>query len=110
MEQKDDAMAEREKTTQKIEAYYEKQKGWRPFDIREITDRYEKQKGWRELGKWFFAIATFGFGALWLLLTTSIVKEGEIGLRRNFRGEMTLLPPGRHSNFPWEEYPVQPQS
>lgn len=49
-------------------------------------------------------------GALYLWLTTSIIRQGEIGLRCNNRGELILLPPGRHSNFPWESYLVRPYS
>jgi regulator of protease activity HflC (stomatin/prohibitin superfamily) len=63
-----------------------------------------------ELWKYVFSIGTFGLGALYLWATTSIINQGEIGLRRNSRGDMILLPPGRHSNFPWETYPVEPQS
>jgi len=80
------------------------------LDIAQIQQDYEKSKGWREFKKYAFAIGTFGLGALYLWATTSIIKQGEIGLRRNSRGEMILLPPGRHSNFPWETYPVEPQS
>ena len=80
------------------------------LDIAQIQQDYEKSRGWREFKKYAFAIGTFGLGALYLWATTSIIKQGEIGLRRNSRGEMILLPPGRHSNFPWETYPVEPQS
>lgn len=80
------------------------------LNMSEIQQQYEKSRGWREVKKWAFAIGTLGFGALYLWSTTSIIKKGEIGLRRNSRGEMILLPPGRHSNFPWETYPVEPQS
>lgn len=76
----------------------------------QLQKDYENAKGWREVQKYAFAIGTFGLGALYLWATTSIIKQGEIGLRRNNRGEMILLPPGRHSNFPWETYPVEPQS
>ncbi len=76
----------------------------------QIQQNYEESKGWREFKKYAFAIGTLGLGALYLWATTSIIKQGEIGLRRNSRGEMILLPPGRHSNFPWETYPVKPQS
>ena len=64
----------------------------------------------REASKWAFAIGTFGLGSLYLWATTSIIKEGQVGLRRNARGELILLPPGRHSNFPWETYETPPQS
>lgn len=80
------------------------------LDMDQIQRDYEKSRGWREFKKYAFAIGTFGLGALYLWATTSIIKQGEIGLRRNSRGEMILLPPGRHSNFPWETYPVEPQS
>jgi regulator of protease activity HflC (stomatin/prohibitin superfamily) len=76
----------------------------------QIQQDYERSKGWREFKKYAFVIGTFGLGALYLWATTSIIQQGEIGLRRNSRGEMILLPPGRHSNFPWESYPVEPQS
>jgi regulator of protease activity HflC (stomatin/prohibitin superfamily) len=80
------------------------------LDMAQIQQDYENSRGWREFKKYAFAIGTFGLGALYLWATTSIIKQGEIGLRRNKRGEMILLPPGRHSNFPWETYPVEPQS
>jgi len=80
------------------------------LDIEQIQKQYEESKGWRELKKYAFVIGTLGLGALYLWATTSIINKGEIGLRRNSRGEMILLPPGRHSNFPWETYPVEPQS
>lgn len=80
------------------------------LNIAQIQQDYENSRGWREFNKYAFAIGTFGLGALYLWATTSIIKQGEIGLRRNNRGEMILLPPGRHSNFPWETYPVEPQS
>lgn len=80
------------------------------LDMAQIQQDYELSRGWRELKKYAFAIGTFGLGALYLWATTSIIKQGEIGLRRNNQGKMILLPPGRHSNFPWEEYPVEPQS
>ena len=53
---------------------------------------------------------TFGLGALFFLVSTRIVKDGEVSLRRSASGKMVLLPPGRHSNFPWEEYIGSPQS
>lgn len=80
------------------------------LDLAQIQQDYEHSRGWREYKKYAFVIGTFGLGALYLWATTSIIKQGEIGLRRNNRGEMILLPPGRHSNFPWETYPVEPQS
>ena len=80
------------------------------IDIAKIQQDYEQSKGWREFQKYAFAIGTFGLGALYLWATTSIIKQGEIGLRRNSQGKMILLPPGRHSNFPWETYPVEPLS
>lgn len=80
------------------------------LDMNVLKNEYEQSKGWREVKKWAFAIGTLGLGALYLWSTTVIIKEGEIGLRRNSRGQMTLLPPGRHSNFPWESYPEPPQS
>ena len=80
------------------------------LDMAQIQKEYEDSKGLREYMKYAFSILTFGLGAIYLWLTTKIIQQGEIGLRRNFRGEMILLPPGRHSNFPWETYPIYPQS
>ena len=80
------------------------------FDIEGIKQDYNNKRGWREAKKYAFAIGTLGLGALYLWATTLIVREGEMGLRRDARGKMTLLPPGRHSNFPWEDYPVNPMS
>lgn len=76
------------------------------FNLETLKQTYKATYStrWRELGKWIFSIATFGLGGLYLWATTLIVKEGEIAMRRNARGEMILLPPGRHSNFPWESY------
>lgn len=76
------------------------------FNLSAIKQTYkERHSTWvREAFKWVFSIATLGLGALYLWATTVIIREGEIGMRRNARGEMVLLPPGRHSNFPWEEY------
>lgn len=47
---------------------------------------------------------TLGLGGLYLWATTRVIKEGEVGLRQTASGKMVLLPPGRHSNFPWESY------
>lgn len=80
------------------------------LDMTKIKNDYENSKGWREVSKWAFSILTFGLGGLYLASTTLIIKEGEIGLRRTAQGKMVLLPPGRHSNFPWESYPCHPQS
>lgn len=71
---------------------------------------YEQSKGSRELYKWLFSVGTFGLGAAYLWATTVVIQEGEIGLRKTASGKMVLLPPGRHSNFPWEHYPVEPVS
>ncbi len=80
------------------------------LNMTDIQHDYENSRGRREIGKYIFSIATMGLGALYLWATTSIIREGEIGLRRTATGKMVLLPPGRHSNFPWENYPVEPQS
>lgn len=80
------------------------------LDMAKIQKEYEDSKGLREYMKYAFSILTFGLGAIYLWLTTDIIQQGEIGLRRNSRGKMILLPPGRHSNFPWETYPIEPQS
>lgn len=82
------------------------------FDLEALKLDYKANHStWiREASKWAFGIGTLGIGALYLWMTTSIIKEGQIGLRRNARGELILLPPGRHSNFPWEAYETQPQS
>ncbi|MCH9689902.1 MAG: hypothetical protein K0U10_04540, partial [Gammaproteobacteria bacterium] len=70
------------------------------FDLKKIHQEYNNAQGFREAYKWIFGISTFGLGALYLWLTTVVIKEGEVGLRSNARGEMILLPPGRHSNLP----------
>ena len=62
------------------------------LDMLQIQQDYENSRGWREFKKYVFAIGTFGLGALYLWATTSIIKQGEVGLRRNSRGEMILLP------------------
>ena len=80
------------------------------FDLKKIHQEYNNAQGFREAYKWIFGISTFGLGALYLWLTTVVIKEGEVGLRSNARGEMILLPPGRHSNLPWESYPCTPKS
>ena len=81
------------------------------FDMQAIELEYKTSRSkHRELGKWLFAIGTFGLGGLYLWASTKIVAEGEIGLRQTANGKMQLLPPGRHSNFPWESYRVSPQS
>ena len=80
------------------------------LDMAKIQKEYEDSKGLREYMKYAFSILTFGLGAIYLWLTTDIIQQGEIGLRRNSRGKMILLPPGRHSNFPWESSPIYPQS
>ncbi len=82
------------------------------FNMDEISREYEdsRKKSRRELKKWAFAIGTFGLGALYLWATTFIVRPGEIGMRSNIRGKVTLIPPGRHSNFPWETSPSEPAS
>ena len=80
------------------------------LDMNAIQSEYQANKGQREWGKWLFAVATFGLGGLYLWGTTIIIPEGMIGLRKSATGKMVLLPPGRHSIFPWESYPVAPQS
>ena len=80
------------------------------LDMNAIQSEYQANKGQREWGKWLFAVATFGLGGLYLWGTTIIIPEGMIGLRQSATGKMVLLPPGRHSIFPWESYPVAPQS
>jgi len=75
------------------------------FDIEQIKNKYiEEQSSSREIMKYVFSILTLGIGALWLKATTKVIKEGQIGLREDSRGNMILLPSGRHSNFPWESY------
>jgi len=80
------------------------------FNLQEIKEQYNASRGAREIGKWAFALGTFGLGGLYLWATTNIIREGEIGLRQTASGEMVLLPPGRHSNFPWESYPSETKS
>ena len=80
------------------------------FDIDQIKKDYTTSKGNRELNKWIFAVATLGLGGLYLWANTKIIPEGNIGLRKTASGKMVLLPPGRHSNFPWESYPEKDQS
>lgn len=76
------------------------------FKLADLKINYKTSHStWRrEVFKYVFSIATFGLGSLYLWATTLVVKEGEVAMRRNARGEMILLPPGRHSNFPWEAY------
>ncbi len=76
------------------------------FNLADLKTNYKTNHStWRrEAFKYAFSTATFGLGALYLWATTLVVKEGEVAMRRNARGEMILLPPGRHSNFPWEAY------
>lgn len=82
------------------------------FNLNQIKHTYKTQHStWkREVGKWLFAIGTFGLGALYLWATTQVIREGEIGLRCDAKGNLILLPPGRHSNFPWESYESKPKS
>lgn len=80
------------------------------FKMQEIKKQYAASNGWeREVGKWAFSILTLGFGGLYLLGSTKIIADGEIGIRETLNGDMILLPPGRHSNFPWESYPCPAQ-
>ncbi len=81
------------------------------FDADEVHANYHASRSrYRELGKWVFSICTLGLGGLHLWGSTLVIKEGQVGLREDARGNMILLPPGRHSNFPWESYPVRPRS
>lgn len=81
------------------------------FDYAKLKRDYEQNKpANRELHKYLFSITTFGLGALYLWSSTKVIKEGEVGLRQDARGNMILLPPGRHSNFPWESYPAEVQN
>jgi regulator of protease activity HflC (stomatin/prohibitin superfamily) len=80
------------------------------LDMAQLKKDYDQSKGNRELQKWLFTFFTGGLGGLYLWATTIVIPDGAIGLRRTNRGKMTLLPPGRHSNFPWESYPRDPQS
>lgn len=80
------------------------------FNIADVTYNYQRNHSpYRELAKYLFSICTFGLGALWFAATTIVVREGQIGVREDARGKITLLPPGRHSNFPWESYPAPVQ-
>lgn len=80
------------------------------FKIEDIKAEYENSRTWqREAGKWLFSICTLGLGGIYLWATTRIIANGEIGIRESLNGDMILLPPGRHSNFPWESYPYGPQ-
>lgn len=77
------------------------------FNISTVKEEYQKNRSnWRSIGKWLFSLLTFPVGPWLLWKNTVVIREGEIGLRRTGTGEMVLLPPGRHSNFPWESYPV----
>ncbi len=77
-----------------------------PFNIHELKADYLQNKSpYREIGKYLFSLGTFGLGALYLAASTVVIREGQIGVREDARGNITLLPPGRHSNFPWESYP-----
>ena len=80
------------------------------LNIDRIEKAYKESQGYRELKKWAFSLATFGLGALYLWADTQVVRKGEIGLRQTLKGDWILLPPGRHSNFPWESSPENPQS
>jgi regulator of protease activity HflC (stomatin/prohibitin superfamily) len=80
------------------------------FDMNSLKHNYESSKRSRILGKWIFSLATFGLGGLYLWVTTKIIQEGEVGLRQTATGKLIILPPGRHSNFPWESYPTENQS
>lgn len=73
------------------------------FEIDEIKKDYAQSKWkYRELSKWAFSLGTLGLGGLYLWLTTKVIAEGQIGLRQSAYGKFVLLPPGRHSFFPWE--------
>lgn len=76
------------------------------FNLDDLKTTYQAQHStWRRQAlKWVFSIATLGLGALYLWATTIIVRDGEVAMRRDGRGKMVLLPPGRHSNLPWEAY------
>lgn len=81
------------------------------FNMHEIKANYQRDHSpFREFGKYLFSICTFGLGALWFASTTVVIREGQIGVREDARGKMTLLPPGRHSSFPWESYPSPVQN
>lgn len=81
------------------------------FSIQKLKYGYVNDKDpYREVKKWAFAIGTLGLGALYLWATTEVIPEGYVGIREDLRGNMILLPPGRHSNFPWESYPESPKS
>lgn len=80
------------------------------FDYDALKHKHAETRGWRDLGKWLFGLATIGLGGFYFWGTTSVIPEGKVGLRRKYNGELELLPPGRHSNFPWEEYVCEPQS
>lgn len=84
----------------------------RKFNYYELESNYNFRikNSNREIGKWLFSIATLGLGALYLWSTTQVVRRGEIGLRQTLNGDWILLPPGRHSNFPWESYYDKPKS
>lgn len=82
----------------------------KPFSIQELKNQYRDATVGRTFFKYVFAFMTLGLGALFFLASTRIVKEGEVSLRRMANGKMILLPPGRYSNFPWEEYIDSPKS
>ncbi len=74
--------------------------------INELPQEYRATHRWRGLKEWAFRIVTLGLGSF--ALKTSVVREGQLGLRCDSQGKMTILPPGRYHKFPWETYPVKP--
>ncbi len=82
----------------------------KPFSVEDLKKQYRDATVGRVFFKYIFAFMTLGIGALFFLATTRIVKDGEVSLRRNANGKLILLPPGRYSNFPWEEYIDSPKS
>jgi len=70
----------------------------------DVKHNYEEYKKGRESKKVLFSLFTLGFGALYLWARTRIVPQGTVGVRVSRDGQYIVLPSGRHSNLPGEEW------
>lgn len=76
--------------------------------VSELQNDYKTKNRWRWLREWAFRVGTLGLGSFGL--EASVVRKGQLGLRCDRQGKITVLPPGRYYKFPWENYPIEPRA
>jgi len=79
------------------------------FHLDELSESYKRDRPlWRSFAKGLIGVTLIGGLALWG--ATQIVPDGHVALRKTGVGRYRLLPPGRYSNLPGEEFIGEPLS